>query len=559
MPLQPLVLSGPSGGGKSTILNRAMREYPDSFAFSVSHTTRRPREGEQHGVHYWFTERKTMEEMISNGEFLEHAEFGGNLYGTSRKQVEDTEKTGKICVLDIELQGVRNIKNSHLQAKYILIKAPSINILEERLRNRGTETEETLQKRLRHAEEDMRAVTNDPHLFDYIIVNEELESAYTQFINAIKEDLEATRKKHQMATSFSRLPPLPALRDFIHLYKLRAKKVLSQNFLMDMNLTNKIVRTAGINEGDWVCEVGPGPGGITRAILDRGVSRCDVIELDQRMLPALRHVGEAAGGRLHVHHGDVLKTEIGDIWTEAGCSHGSQWTDDPPRLHIVGNLPFNIASPLIIKFLRDMSYRRGPWKYGRVPLTLTFQAEVARRLVSPIDCDTRSRISIMAQYIARPKLLFTIPGTCFVPPPKIDVGVVRFEPRVTPLIGVSFEVIEKVARQVFHYRQKYAIKGLKTLYPEEIADEMAHEVLKETRIDPTTTSIKLGVEQYGDMAKVYERQCRSMPGLFAYDYTKPKVTVEMLANGEKALPPKCPFTVDIPSKGISLRDFEIIS
>ncbi|CAJ0578284.1 unnamed protein product, partial [Mesorhabditis spiculigera] len=193
MPSRPLVLSGPSGGGKSTILTRAMQEFPKSFAFSVSHTTRKPRDGEQHGIHYWFTEREVMEKMVANNEFLEHAQFGGNIYGTSRAQVESIERTGKICVLDIELQGVRNIKNSHLDAKYILIKAPSIKILEERLRARGTETEESLKKRLRHAEEDTRAVEADPSLFDYIIVNDDLESAYRQFINAIKEDIQATQ------------------------------------------------------------------------------------------------------------------------------------------------------------------------------------------------------------------------------------------------------------------------------------------------------------------------------------------------------------------------------
>ncbi|CAJ0578283.1 unnamed protein product, partial [Mesorhabditis spiculigera] len=358
-----------------------------------------------------------------------------------------------------------------------------------------------------------------------------------------------------MAAS-SRLPPLPALRDFIHLYKLRAKKVLSQNYLMDMNLTKKIVRLAGVRSGDWVCEVGPGPGGITRAILDAGVDRCDVVEIDQRMIPALRHVAEAAPGRLHITRGDVLKTEIGGMWEEAGFSGATAWSDEPPRAHIVGNLPFNIATPLIIKFLRDMSYRRGPWKYGRVPLTLTFQSEVAQRIISPIDCEARSRISIMSQYVAEPKLLFTISGKCFVPPPKVDVGVVRFTPRAVPLIGVAFEVIEKVARQVFHYRQKY---GLKTLYPEEIAEEMAHEVLKETRIDPRTTSIKLGIEQYGHMAEVYERQCLSMPGLFPYDYVKPHLTVESLAQTEKALPPRQPFITQLPAEGISLKNFGLIS
>ncbi|CAI2304245.1 unnamed protein product [Caenorhabditis sp. 36 PRJEB53466] len=187
MPCRPIVLSGPSGGGKSTILTRAMKEYPSSFAFSVSR--------EVHGKHYYFTEKEKMQEMIKNGEFLEFATFSGNTYGTSKKTVEEIENSGRICVLDIELQGVRNIKNSHLDARYILIRAPSIKLLEERLRARGSETEESLQKRLKHAEEDLVAIANNPTLFDQVIVNDDLERAYKEFIDLLREDLEKTTKK----------------------------------------------------------------------------------------------------------------------------------------------------------------------------------------------------------------------------------------------------------------------------------------------------------------------------------------------------------------------------
>ncbi|UMM12622.1 hypothetical protein L5515_001306 [Caenorhabditis briggsae] len=194
MPCRPIVLSGPSGGGKSTILTRAMKEYPNSFAFSVSHTTRQPRAGEEHGKHYYFTEKEKMQAMMKNGEFLEHATFSGNTYGTSKKTVEEIEKSGKICVLDIELQGVRNIKNSHLDARYILIRAPSIKLLEERLRARGTETEESLKKRLQHAEEDLVEIEKNPTLFDKVIVNDDLERAYKEFVDLLREDLEKTKK-----------------------------------------------------------------------------------------------------------------------------------------------------------------------------------------------------------------------------------------------------------------------------------------------------------------------------------------------------------------------------
>ncbi|CAO4361490.1 unnamed protein product [Caenorhabditis nigoni] len=359
----------------------------------------------------------------------------------------------------------------------------------------------------------------------------------------------------------SRLPPLPALRDFIHMYRLRAKKILSQNYLMDMNINRKIAKHAKVNENDWVIEIGPGPGGITRAILEAGASRLDVVEIDNRFIPPLQHLAEAADSRMFIHHKDALRTEIGDIWKkEPNRPSSVPWHDSNlPQMHVIGNLPFNIASPLIIKYLRDMSYRRGVWEYGRVPLTLTFQLEVAKRLCSPIACDTRSRISIMAQYVAEPKMVFQISGSCFVPRPQVDVGVVRFVPRKTPLVKTSFEVLEKLCRQVFHYRQKYVEKGLKTLYPPEMENEMADELLKKCRIDPTTTSIKLGMEQFADLAEGYNEQCIRHPGLFLYDYTNKQHNLESLSKEQYPLPPPVPV-FDSPSEDDSewsLRNFNL--
>uniref|UniRef100_A0A1I7TKD8 rRNA adenine N(6)-methyltransferase n=1 Tax=Caenorhabditis tropicalis TaxID=1561998 RepID=A0A1I7TKD8_9PELO len=266
---------------------------------------------------------------------------------------------------------------------------------------------------------------------------------------------------------------------------------------------------------------------------------------------------------MFIHHKDALRTEIGDIWkTELNRPESIDWyNSNLPSMHVIGNLPFNIASPLIIKYLRDMSYRRGVWQYGRVPLTLTFQLEVAKRICSPIACDTRSRISIMAQYISEPQMVFQISGSCFVPRPQVDVGVVRFVPRKVPLVNTSFEVLEKVCRQVFHYRQKYMEKGLKTLYPPELEDELADELLKKCRIDPTTTSIRLGIEQFADLAEGYNQQCLRHPGLFLYDYTNKHHTLEKLAKEQNALPPPSPV-FHPPSRGSegdewSLKNFII--
>uniref|UniRef100_A0A914ZCZ0 rRNA adenine N(6)-methyltransferase n=1 Tax=Panagrolaimus superbus TaxID=310955 RepID=A0A914ZCZ0_9BILA len=353
-------------------------------------------------------------------------------------------------------------------------------------------------------------------------------------------------------STFSKLPPLPALRDFIHMYRLKAKKILSQNYLMDMNLTRKIARKANFDSNTHVIEVGPGPGGITRAILDEGCARLDVVEIDHRFIPPLEHLAEAADGRLHIHRGDVLKTDLATIFKDAKIVQQKEWFDFSPNSHIIGNLPFNIASPLIIKFLREMSREEGPWQFGRTPLTLTFQLEVAQRLCGEIDSEHRSRLSIVTQYICEPKILFVIPGVCFVPKPEIDVGVVKFIPRAEPLIPCDFAVVEKVARQTFTFRQKYVSKCIKTLYPTEIADEMAHDLLKNCRIDPTQRPFKLGIDEIGAMCVFYEKQCQKMPGLFLHEVFKKNQTIEMLANEPNALPP----TFKKLKGGISYSSFE---
>ncbi|XP_029906352.1 guanylate kinase 1b isoform X2 [Myripristis murdjan] len=227
---RPVVLSGPSGAGKSTLMKRLLQDHEGVFGFSVSHTTRNPRPGEEDGKglnklpmllgatllpvadvlsseeidmstsfscpiesettdkDYHFTTREAMQEGIDQGEFIENAEFSGNMYGTSKSAVEDVLAKNLICILDVDIQGVKNIKKTDLNPIYISIQPPSMEILEKRLRDRQTETEESLQKRLEAARIDME-LSSEPGVFDVVIINDDLEKAYQELKDVLNEEI----------------------------------------------------------------------------------------------------------------------------------------------------------------------------------------------------------------------------------------------------------------------------------------------------------------------------------------------------------------------------------
>ncbi|XP_018613229.1 guanylate kinase isoform X1 [Scleropages formosus] len=190
---RPVVLTGPSGAGKSTFLKRLLQEYEGVFGFSVSHTTRKPRPGEENGKDYHYVSREAMQAGIANGEFIENAEFSGNMYGTSKAAVQDVQAKNLICLLDIDMQGVLNIKKTDLNPIYISIQPPSMEILEKRLRDRKTESEESLQKRLDVARKDME-LSKKPGMFDVIIINDDLEEAYGKLKGALAEEIAKIHK-----------------------------------------------------------------------------------------------------------------------------------------------------------------------------------------------------------------------------------------------------------------------------------------------------------------------------------------------------------------------------
>ncbi|KAL0263490.1 guanylate kinase [Diplodia seriata] len=183
---RPVIISGPSGAGKSTILKRLFAEFPGRFGFSVSHTTRAPRPGEQDGREYHFTTREAFESMIAENKFVENAVFGGNRYGTSFAAVADLANEGRVCILDIELEGVKQVdrlskedKLPFARPKFLFLAPPSVEVLEQRLRGRGTDTEDAIQKRLDQARVEMEfAQTGAIH--EKVVVNDELDKAYKE-------------------------------------------------------------------------------------------------------------------------------------------------------------------------------------------------------------------------------------------------------------------------------------------------------------------------------------------------------------------------------------------
>ncbi|KAI9674375.1 MAG: guanylate kinase [Trizodia sp. TS-e1964] len=178
-PLRPIVVSGPSGTGKSTLLKRLFAAHPTRFGFSVSHTTRAPRPGELDGRDYHFTSRAAFEALVAAHGFIEHAQFSGNFYGTSVEAVRAVAAGGKVCVLDIEMEGVKQVKATDLGARFVFVAPPSMRELERRLRGRGTETEESLGKRLVQAEREMEFARGEG-VHDKVIVNADLDTAYKE-------------------------------------------------------------------------------------------------------------------------------------------------------------------------------------------------------------------------------------------------------------------------------------------------------------------------------------------------------------------------------------------
>ena len=238
-----------------------------------------------------------------------------------------------------------------------------------------------------------------------------------------------------------KLDDLPPLRDVIARYGLRAKKNLGQNFLLDLNLTHRIARAAGSLTDVDVIEIGPGPGGLTRALLSEGAQHVYAIERDPRCIEALQELIAASGGRLHLMEADAMTVDIGKI----GAS---------PR-HIVANLPYNIATPLLLKWLRQADQIKS--------VTCMFQREVADRLTATPGTKAYGRLSIIAQWLCDVRPEFNVPPEAFTPSPKVTSTVVTLTPRTTPLAPAQWNHLESVTAAAFGQRRKMLRVSLKGL------------------------------------------------------------------------------------------------
>ena len=270
---------------------------------------------------------------------------------------------------------------------------------------------------------------------------------------------------------------LPPLREVIARHGLAAKKALGQNFLFDLNLTRRIARAAGPLEGFTVIEIGPGPGGLTRALLMEGATNVIAIERDDRALAALAEISAAYPGKLTVIPGDALQTDYARL--AAGT---------PTK--IVANLPYNIATPLLIGWIGSSE-----WPPFYESLTLMFQKEVAERIVAKSGGKEFGRLSVLCQYRATAKKLFDVNRSAFTPPPKVTSSIVQLTPKAKPEPECRLEVLERVTAAAFGQRRKMLRASLRSLLPEPEA------LLGELGIDPELRAEQLPVEAFARLAQ----------------------------------------------------------
>jgi len=277
-------------------------------------------------------------------------------------------------------------------------------------------------------------------------------------------------------TSFDGLPPLRAI---IAEHQLSAKKSFGQNFLLDLNLTAKIAKAAAPFFGFVTYEIGPGPGGLTRALLKAGADPLIAIDPDPRAVKALSYLQTAYGPAFDLRQGDALELD------EKSLGAGPE-----RKLKIIANLPYNIATPLLFRWLELIAGQSVPI----ASLTLMFQKEVADRITAEAGTKAYGRVSIMAQWLCETRTLFDLPPSAFTPPPKVTSTVVQLIPRPHPVAPADAKTLEKVVAAAFQQRRKMLRQSLKSLGD-------AQRILDIAGIDPTRRAETLSIEEFCLLAR----------------------------------------------------------
>jgi 16S rRNA (adenine1518-N6/adenine1519-N6)-dimethyltransferase len=281
----------------------------------------------------------------------------------------------------------------------------------------------------------------------------------------------------------TQIDDLPPMREVIRRHGLTPKKSLGQNFLFDLNLTARIARAAEPLENITVVEVGPGPGGLTRALLALGARRVIAIERDQRAIAALEEIAARYPGQLEIVAGDALNIDPRDHL-------------GPERARVVANLPYNIATALLIGWLTVE-----PWPPWYDSLLLMFQREVAERIVATPGKKSYGRLSVLAGWRTEAKILFDVARSAFVPPPKVTSSIVRLTPRQEPL-ACDATALQRVTEAAFGQRRKMLRQSLKTLNVDPAS------LLVEAGIDPTARAEEIPVEGFVALANIFSGQTK---------------------------------------------------
>jgi 16S rRNA (adenine1518-N6/adenine1519-N6)-dimethyltransferase len=272
------------------------------------------------------------------------------------------------------------------------------------------------------------------------------------------------------------LDTLPPLREVIRRHGLVAKKSLGQNFLFDLNLASRIARAAGSLTGVSVLEIGPGPGGLTRALLALGAAKVIAVERDQRAIAALQEIAAHYPGRLDIVAADALTFDP-----------KSHLPSAPVR--IVANLPYNIATVLLVGWLSIE-----PWPPWYETAVLMFQREVAERIVAPPGSKSYGRLSVLVQWRCEARIVFDVNAAAFVPPPKVTSSIVRITPRARPL-SCERKLLERVTQAAFGQRRKMLRQSLRSLATD------AAGLIAQAGLDPTARAEDISVAGFVALAQ----------------------------------------------------------